>query len=229
MSWDQPSSIAAMPGKPRRTLPARALAAPLAAAAIAFAGCGSDDDATIPEDASENLLNRLEQVSGEVEAGRCETAAAEAEGFKTDVDGLSGKVEPEVHEALVDSADQLVELTANQCEETEENATGVQGDTPTTETEAVEPEVETTPETEEDATTDDEPTDEEEDSSSGQSTEPQPGDGASIDGGGETGSDTGTGTGADTGGGSTGETGSDTGNSGGIAPRGGERGARGQR
>ena len=151
------TSIGPMPGKLRNTLLG-------AVAATAIAGCGSDDG-TIPEGNAENLLNRVDAIDSHVDQGDCGEAAAQAEGFREDVDALPAEVDDEVKEGLRESASQLATLTSSDCEETDENTTDIGGVVPTDTTEEPETtETETTETTEPETTTEqttEEPTTEE--------------------------------------------------------------------
>jgi hypothetical protein len=127
--------LAAMPQVVRKT----SAAVGAVAVAIAVAACGSDDEKTIPPDASEELIAQLQRVESQVTAQRCELAQSEAEGFRSSVDQLPAEVGTETKEELRELADNLISLASNpdQCAP-ETGATGETGveteDTPTTTT-----------------------------------------------------------------------------------------------
>ncbi|MGH2954147.1 MAG: hypothetical protein ACRDK9_09025 [Solirubrobacterales bacterium] len=141
-----------MPGRLRETLLAAAIAA-------ALAGCGSDEDGTIPPADAESLLAQLDAVEESIADGECDEAQIRAQDLTDLVNELPAEVGTETKEALREASDNLVGLAAEQCEPT--GATGEDGVEPTTETE--EPTTETTTTTTEETTTDeDEPEEEEE-------------------------------------------------------------------
>ncbi len=130
--------------------------------ALTFAGCGSGDDGTIPQDEADDLLSVLETMQSQIEEGECEFVDENATEFVDRVNALPGDVDPEVASELTKAADNLRVLAAqpDQCAET--GATGITGTTTTetpdtTDTEATVTET-TTPEEE---TTTEEPAEEE--------------------------------------------------------------------
>jgi hypothetical protein len=124
------TSIAPMPG-PLRTAVLGAVAATV------IAGCGSDEG-TIPPDNATAMLNRLEAVQSNVDAGDCVNAQAQADEFKSDVNLLPAEVDDEVKKGLQQSADQLENLASSQCEP-DSGATGASGPTETTDSETSTP------------------------------------------------------------------------------------------
>ncbi|MGH2951559.1 MAG: hypothetical protein ACRDKX_05895 [Solirubrobacterales bacterium] len=157
-----------MPGRLRNILLATAVAAILS-------GCGSDDEGTIPEDASQNLIAQLDAVQASVAAGDCETAQARAEDLSGLVNELPSEVGLETKEALRGAASNLAELTADPTECTA-GPTGAQ--TPTTPTETTEPATTETTTTETDTTKEEdepeeEPTDQPEEQPAPDEEQPQ--------------------------------------------------------
>jgi hypothetical protein len=144
--------LAAMPQVVRKT----SAAVGAVAVAVAVAACGSDDEKTIPPDASEQLIAQLQEVESQVSAGRCELAQSEAQGFRSSVDQLPAEVGTETKEELRELANNLISLASNpdQCEAPEAGATGEDGVVP----EETETTTTTTDETTTDTTSEDEPT-----------------------------------------------------------------------
>jgi cobalamin biosynthesis protein CobT len=134
------SRLAAMPGRTQITLLACLCAAVLA-------GCGSDEEGTIPQDNSAQLIDRLDAVEERVAAGDCESAQQQADAFVAEVNELPAEVDDEVKGGLQDGADRLVELSNDQCEDTT-GETGFDNLEPTTTTPTT-----TTPTTTETTTT----------------------------------------------------------------------------
>jgi hypothetical protein len=147
--------LAAMPWGVRKT----SAAIGAVALAIAVAGCGSDEDKTIPPGASDQLIAQLQEVESQVSAGRCELAQGEAQNFRSSVDQLPAEVGVETKEELRELANNLVSLASDpdQCA-TEEGATGGQGVVPEeTDTTTTEPTTTDTTTTEEEEPTKPEP------------------------------------------------------------------------
>jgi hypothetical protein len=154
-----------MPGKARTFVLAGAIAAVLA-------GCGSDDDGTIPEDRADGLLDRLQAVEEQL-ASNCELAQDQAETFLDDVDLLPAEVGEEVKGALREAGVRLVALTADPEQCTAQGATDPAG------VEPPETEPTTEPTTTEETTTEEEPEDEED----GEEQEEEPDEGGPPPGG----------------------------------------------
>jgi len=130
--------------------------------ALALAGCGSDDDGTIPPDDAEGLLTVLAAVEKYADEGNCELAQSQAAEFISRVNALPNDVDPEVAGELTKAATNLDGLAANDCTET--GASGLDEVQPdTTEAEPTEPETTVTETTtpEEETTTEEPPAEEE--------------------------------------------------------------------
>jgi hypothetical protein len=178
-----------MPGKLQMTL-----AACLCVGAVA--GCGGSDDGTIPPESGEDMLTRLDALEERVQAGDCTGTAgavAQAEEIERLVGELPSSVDDEVREALERSSANLIELTAEQCDEGASGEGGAQTTTEDTTTEETAPTTTTTTTTEEETTT----TDSDEPSNDNQGGGNAGGDAGDQPGGGNTG-------GGNTGGGNTG-------------------------
>lgn len=118
----------------------RAIRGALATFACAFAltACGGGEDGgTIPAGDGEDLLAQLDRIDSLITDGECDAAQAEATDFAEQVSALSGEVEGNVRDALVDASANLAELSQDQCEPAETGASGEEGAVPE---EPVEPE-----------------------------------------------------------------------------------------
>ncbi len=109
--------------------------------AAAIAGCGSNDEGTIPAADSEQLTTLLDAVEGDVASGDCDVAEKRAQQFVDQVNLLPAEVEDKVKGGLQEAAARLRELVSEsgQCEQTT-GPSGESGAEPTTG--AVEPAVE---------------------------------------------------------------------------------------
>lgn len=128
------------------------LLAAIFAIAIAIAGCGSDDEGTIPSDQSDTLLSLLSSVENSVNDGNCELAQKTAEELVDTVNNLPADVDNEVQSALTKASEQLVNLAENPEQCVDDGTTGAGGveettTTDTTSTTTVEPTETTTTET----------------------------------------------------------------------------------
>ena len=153
--------------------------------ALALAGCGSDEDGTIPPDDADNLLNQVEAVQSAVEEGNCELAEDHAAELITTVNNLPNDVDTEVASELTRAADNLRGMTADP-DECASGTSGVGGVQPidTTDTETTEePETTTTTTTTEEETTTEEPPPEEEEPQPQEPAEPAPPAGGNQGGG----------------------------------------------
>jgi hypothetical protein len=114
------SRLAAMPGRAQITL-----LACLCAAAIA--GCGSDEEGTIPSQNSEQLISLLDAIERDVASGDCELAQDHAQEFVAGVNLLPADVDREVKGGLQEAAGRLAQLSTDtsQCETT--GASGPEG------------------------------------------------------------------------------------------------------
>lgn len=149
------TSIAAVPTSAGKR--ARSLALAAAAAAL-LAGCGSGDEATIPQSDADELLSYLSAVEENVESADCEFAVQQAENFKNGVEALPASVGVEVKDGLREAGSNLEQLASSEC--TTAGATGPQDAEPTEEATTTEEEPvegETTTTTTEEATTTEEP------------------------------------------------------------------------
>jgi hypothetical protein len=145
--------LAAMPGAIRKSLLVCVFAL-----ALALAGCGSDDEGTIPPSDAENLLNQLAAVQSAVSEGDCDFAQEHAEEFAGAVEALPNDVEPKVAEELSKAAGNLETLAADPDQCTETGASGEDGVEPTTPTETAPEETSTTSTTSTTSSTTDEET-----------------------------------------------------------------------
>jgi hypothetical protein len=138
-----------MPGRLRNTLLAGALA-------IAIGGCGGDDEGSIPNDDSAELLRLVDSIESETQNGNCELAQQQALEFSARVDALPQDVDPEVRQGLDEASQQIEDLTQDPTE------CAVTGATDPSEVETTtEEEPETTTDEEPETTTDEEPPPEE--------------------------------------------------------------------
>jgi hypothetical protein len=142
--------LAAMPWGVRKT----SAAIGAVVLAVAVAGCGSDENGTIPPDASEDLIAQLDEVEQLVEQDNCAVAQSQAQQFRSSIDQLPAEVGTETKDELRQLADNLVSLAGNpdQCATPEEGATGETGvaeETPTTTTTTEQTTTDTTTEEEE--------------------------------------------------------------------------------
>jgi hypothetical protein len=130
--------------------------------ALALAGCGSNNNGTIPPDEANNLLAVLAAVEKYADEGNCELAQSQAAEFISRVNALPNDVDNEVAGELTKAATNLDDLAANDCTET--GASGleeVQPDTTATETTEPETTVTETSTPEEETTTEEPPAAEE--------------------------------------------------------------------
>jgi hypothetical protein len=139
-----------MPGRPQITLLACLFA-------VALAGCGSDEEGTIPDRNSEQLVTILDGIEDNVAAGNCELAQDQASELVNAANDLPAEVDDEVKGGIQDAAHRVEEFTTepSQCEETTGESGFDELEEPTTTTEApttTETE-QTTTETEETTTT----------------------------------------------------------------------------
>ena len=148
--------LAAMRGRTPKTLLACVLA-------IAIAGCGGNDEGTIPSDQADQLLTQLDAMQNDIETGNCALIDDHAKSFAIRVSQLPEDVDPEVRKGLTEASAQVVDLSdePGQCE-TVTGASGPEGaeeETTTTEEEPTTTEEETTTTT---TTDEEEPTEPEE-------------------------------------------------------------------
>ena len=86
-----------------------------AVCAIVLAACGSDDeDGTIPPASAQALIQSLQDAQGEQSQGDCQGVADAAGNLLTQIDQLPDSVDPEVRQALVEGANNLRELGADE-------------------------------------------------------------------------------------------------------------------
>ena len=141
--------------------------------ALALAGCGSDDDGTIPPSDAEGLLTVLAAVEKYADEGNCELAQSQAAEFVSRVNALPNDVDPEVAGELTKAATNLDGLATNDCTET--GASGLDEVQPdTTDAETTEPETTVTETTtpEEETTTEEPPEEEQQQPEEDQPAEP---------------------------------------------------------
>ena len=155
--------------------------------ALAFAGCGSDDEGTIPPDDAENLLNQIEAVQAAVDENNCVLAEQHAQELIATVNNLPSDVDREVAGELTKAADNLRGMTTDP-DECTTGASGFDGvqTTDTTDTETTEPETTVTETTtpEEETTTEEAP---EEEQQQPPEEQPEPPAGGDQGGGGDQG------------------------------------------
>jgi hypothetical protein len=134
----------------------------LLAAALAAAGCGSDNEPkpSIPQSASSALEARLAEVERRMDAGggACTDITNDTEpAVHSILAGLPSSVDPDVRDALQESFDHLFDLTSSQCDEKKGQETDTTTETTQTQTQTTETQTETT--TTETTDTDTTPTD----------------------------------------------------------------------
>jgi hypothetical protein len=83
-----------------------------------LSACGGDDDqGTIPQAEGNAILDQLETVQEQVDAGECDAAEETAQQVQAAIDGIGQDVSDELEEALVSASGNLTALTRTQCEE----------------------------------------------------------------------------------------------------------------
>ena len=112
------------------------------ACAIALASCGEgsdEDEGTIPEQTGDAIVQKLDVVQQQFDAGECDDAEASAAQVQAAIAGLESDVEGDLEEALVQASANLVTLVRDECEPAEEKdppdepttgATGEEGAAP---------------------------------------------------------------------------------------------------
>jgi hypothetical protein len=121
----------------------------LACVTALLAGCGSDQEPTIPEQNATGLLTALDGISASVAEGSCDIALSGADDFRSEVFLLPASVDDQVKGGLFEVADRLEQLIEEQpgCASTTAGAGG-EPEEPTTSTPTT-----TTPTTTTDTTT----------------------------------------------------------------------------
>ncbi len=115
--------LAAMPGKKQL-----ALAIALLAALAGLSACGSSTPKTIPPADSQAMLADLEAAQNAVTTGDCTKAQEQVQAFKADVNGLPATTGDDVKSPLQDAAENLEQLTTDQCTQSPvSGATGQEG------------------------------------------------------------------------------------------------------
>jgi hypothetical protein len=127
-------------------------------AAALLAGCGSDEEGTIPAENADNLINLLNAVEDAAADQNCEFAADYASQFVDAVNELPAEVDDEVKEGLREAGQQMTELSQDpeQCDP-DAGASGEDGpeeETTSTTSTTEEPETTTTTTTTEEEQTD---------------------------------------------------------------------------
>jgi hypothetical protein len=84
--------------------------------ALALASCGDDEEGLLPGDTADAILDNLDQVRQEAEAGDCSSAKAHADEVAAQIEGLGADVSERLKRALADGAEQLQDVVAT-CEE----------------------------------------------------------------------------------------------------------------
>ncbi|MDQ3727966.1 MAG: hypothetical protein M3355_00090 [Actinomycetota bacterium] len=82
------------------------------------AGCGGGDEdpeGSIPSETGNAIVNQLDELDAQVEAGKCVDAEATAQGVQAAVAGLQD-LEEDLEQALVRASDNLVIQTREDCE-----------------------------------------------------------------------------------------------------------------
>jgi len=90
-----------------------------AAAAVGLVSCGGSDDDLLPGDTASEILTNLSSVEELVAEGDCEGALSAAQDVATQVERLPGSVDAELRERLAAGADQLEQVSAEDCTEPE--------------------------------------------------------------------------------------------------------------
>jgi hypothetical protein len=129
-----------------------------AAAALAVAGCGGDDEPQgkkLPPEITQTLLQQLDSISDRVAAGvsgACDDIYSEDSGvgnigpIDDALNSIPSDVDPEIRSALEQSIERLTQLVDQECEEIRSAESGQQDTTDeTTPTETVTTETETVP------------------------------------------------------------------------------------
>jgi hypothetical protein len=131
--------------------------------AVLLAGCGSDEEGTIPPGDADNLISLTNAVEEAVAEENCESAEESAAGFVAAVDNLPAEVDDEVKQGLRDAGNQMEELSRDPSQCAPSGASGEDGpeeESSTTST-TVEPETTTETTTTEEETTEEPSTEEE--------------------------------------------------------------------
>jgi hypothetical protein len=129
----------------------RALTLLAVLAALVAAGCGGEEEPTIPSENADRLVDLLRQAR--VQAGdqdRCDKLADLVDEIRAEVDALPNGVDRDTRRTLDDGVANLEELAREECEgvettETETTPTETETTPPPTETETVPPPTETEP------------------------------------------------------------------------------------
>ena len=114
----------------------RWLAPALAAVAVGIAGCGSDDDGTIPPASADAMIERLDQIESAVESQDCTSARTDVSQLSGTVNLLPKEVGTETKDDLRTLVTRLENLLVEQCTDSDSGtstepdtgATGVGGE-----------------------------------------------------------------------------------------------------
>jgi len=83
--------------------------------------CGSEkDQGTIPQDQGNAVLEQLETVQAQLDAGDCDGAEATAIDIQETLANIGQEVSEELEAALVEASGNLTDQTRTQCEPVEE-------------------------------------------------------------------------------------------------------------
>lgn len=125
----------------------RALALLALLATLLMAGCGGDDEPTIPRAEADRLVDLLRQAR--VQAGdqdRCEKLDDLVSQIRAEVEALPGSVDRDTRRSLRNGVSNLEDKAREECEDAEETpteTTPTETEPPPTETETVPPPTET--------------------------------------------------------------------------------------
>jgi hypothetical protein len=96
-------------------LPRLLLTLALGFAAAWLVACGGSGKGLLAGTSADELKSQLDTISGEVQAGQCTPAKADAHDLGAKVNALPGSVDRKLRAALSDGAKQLLDLAAGEC------------------------------------------------------------------------------------------------------------------
>ena len=94
-----------------------AMCAILCLAPLAACGGEEEPEGTIPPEAAQGIVDRLNQLEGQVEDGACDDAERTAVTISEAVENLPEEVDGELRETLVEASANVVTLTREDCQE----------------------------------------------------------------------------------------------------------------
>lgn len=155
------------------------------ALALLLAGCGEDRSNLIPEETSNSLISKINRAEALAADHKCFAAGDVAASAQAEIEGLGGKIDPELKRSLIDGVTSLQTMLSDQdicidegtvteepiqteVPETDTGTGGTTGETGTTDTQT------TTTGTQGTTTDENQNTDQTQNGDNGQQTEPTP-------------------------------------------------------